>query len=84
MTIPEAIDLAVKALREKADIERIQLHMVERAPSIARQIDPHAYIRHRKYVSAIRILHCLKSVEMDIPADLAEGEESIPADGGEA
>lgn len=60
MTIPEAIDLAIKALREKADVERVQLHMVERAPAIARQIDPHATRRYQKYTDAITLLTGLK------------------------
>lgn len=63
MTISEAIDLAVKALREKAEIERIQLNMVERAPAIARQIDAHATRRFERLQDAIVRLTELKQRE---------------------
>lgn len=64
MTVPEAIDLAVKVLREKAEIERIQLNMVERAPAIARQIDAHASRRFERFQEAIVKLNSLKQREM--------------------
>lgn len=60
MTIPEALGLAIKTLREKADIERVHLHMVESAPTIARQIDAHATRRFHRLQDAISVLTVLR------------------------
>ena len=60
MILTEALDLAIKVLREKAEIERTHLNMVERAPAIARQIDAHATRRFQRLQDAISVLTVLR------------------------
>lgn len=73
MTTTEALDLALGLLREKCEMDRSAVRIIEARPELALAIDPHTARRYQRHMQAIELLKDLKAREGATITTVTEG-----------
>lgn len=73
MTTTDALDLAIGLLREKCEMDRSAVRIIETRPELARAVDPHAARRYERHMQAIELLKDLKATQGATITTVTEG-----------